>query len=120
MKTIIAGCRNVPNRLAARLVEDAIDACPWGEEITEILHGGASGVDSAAGYVCRGHWPVTVFPADWEKYGRSAGPIRNRLMASKADALIAVWDGRSRGTAHMIKEAERRGLRVYVHRMPED
>lgn len=59
---------------------------------------------------------MTVFPAHWRRWGAAAGPIRNRLMAERADALIAVWDGESRGTASMVCLAERRGLRVHVCR----
>lgn len=55
-----------------------------------------------------------LFPADWEKYGRSAGPIRNREMASHADALIAFYDGKSKGTGNMIRLARDLGLEVDV------
>lgn len=45
---------------------------------------------------------VKLFPADWDKYGKSAGIIRNKQMAEYADALIAFWDTKSKGTANMI------------------
>lgn len=54
------------------------------------------------------------FPADWDKYGRSAGMIRNREMAKYAEALIAIWDGRSRGTSNMMSTAAVLGLRIVV------
>jgi hypothetical protein len=57
---------------------------------------------------------VKSFPADWRLYGRSAGMIRNRQMANYADALLAIWDGRSPGTANMISLAKERELRLYV------
>lgn len=62
--------------------------------------------------------PVKPFPADWPKHGKAAGFIRNSEMARYAaqfdgSLLIAFWDGESRGTNHMIKEAER--LNLYVH-----
>lgn len=53
---------------------------------------------------------VLEYPADWEKYGKSAGYRRNREMAKVADALIAFWDGESRGTKHMIDLAKEYGL----------
>lgn len=56
-----------------------------------------------------------IYPADWKKYGRRAGSIRNIEMAQNAEALLAVWDGISSGTRHMIKEAEKRGLPVYIY-----
>lgn len=54
--------------------------------------------------------------AEWKKYGKSAGFIRNKEMAEIADALIAFWDGNSRGTANMINLAKSKGLRVAVVR----
>lgn len=54
------------------------------------------------------------FPADWEQYGKSAGHIRNAKMADNADALIAFWDGESKGTKNMIDNARRKGLAVRV------
>ena len=58
---------------------------------------------------------VKEFPANWARHGRSAGPIRNQEMAEYADALIALWDGKSKGTENMISEAQKRGLKVYIH-----
>jgi hypothetical protein len=54
------------------------------------------------------------FPADWDSYGKAAGPKRNSKMASYAHALIAFWDGKSRGTNNMIQLAKQKGLRVKV------
>lgn len=52
------------------------------------------------------------WPANWSKYGKAAGPMRNADMARNADALLLIWDGRSRGSANMAHEAEKRGLWV--------
>ena len=57
---------------------------------------------------------VDKFPADWEKRGRAAGYYRNREMAENAEALVAFWDGESRGTKHMITIAIELGLKVIV------
>ena len=59
-------------------------------------------------------YPIKQFPADWNKYGKSAGYKRNEEMAKYADALIAFWDGKSKGTKHMIDLAKRYGLKVKV------
>ena len=59
-------------------------------------------------------WQVASYPADWDKYGKSAGYRRNELMADNADALIAFWDGASKGTKHMIDIATHKGLKVKV------
>ncbi len=63
--------------------------------------------------------PVMRYPADWDKHGKSAGILRNIQMAAVADALVALWDGESPGTRHMVQEADKRGLRVYIHRYPD-
>ena len=113
MRVIVAGGRDA--QPAYELVVSAI--AESGIQITELVHGAARGIDSAAGeWAERNNMPVKVFPADWGQHGRAAGPIRNRQMAEYADALIAVWDGNSRGTKNMIETAERLGLRVHVHR----
>lgn len=111
MKTIIAGSRTITD---LRLVEAVIEQS--GFEITEVVCGGAKGVDDL-GRKWAGNGnriPVKMFPADWITYGRSAGHIRNTQMADYADALIAVWDGSSRGTKHMINTAKKKGLKVFV------
>ena len=54
------------------------------------------------------------FPADWDKYGKAAGYKRNGEMARNADALIAFWDGKSRGTKHMIDLAKKYDLQARV------
>ena len=59
---------------------------------------------------------LEVMPADWKMHGTSAGPIRNQQMAQAGDALIAFWDGRSRGTKHMIECATRSNLEVHIYR----
>lgn len=63
--------------------------------------------------------PVMRYPADWDRHGKSAGILRNIQMAAVADALVALWDGESPGTRHMVQEADKRGLRVYIHRYPD-
>jgi len=55
---------------------------------------------------------VEYYPADWNKYGKSAGYIRNEQMAKNADALIAFWDGKSKGTKNMIDLAEKYRLNI--------
>lgn len=65
---------------------------------------------------------VLEYPADWDKYGKRAGYIRNEEMAKISNALIAFWDGESRGTKHMIDLAKEYGLptriiyyKKYIH-----
>lgn len=111
MKTIIAGSREItsPGIVARAILASGI-------EITEVVSGGARGVDSLGEqWARRSRIPVTEFPvtpADWKKYGKRAGYIRNHKMGEYAEALIAVWDGQSRGTGHMINIAKELGLLV--------
>ncbi|WP_082406149.1 DUF2493 domain-containing protein [Achromobacter xylosoxidans] len=111
MRVIVAGPRDF---FDLKTVQGAINAS--GFHISELVHGNATGVDADAGYVAemRG-LPVKVFPADWKTHGRAAGPIRNRQMAEYAQALVAIWDGKSRGTKNMIEQAKKSMLKVYVH-----
>ena len=84
----------------------------WNEEI---VSGGAPGADTlAVRYATEADMPFKVFPADWKKYGRSAGPRRNRQMAEYADAAIVFWDGKSRGTQNMIQQMRELGKPVEV------
>ena len=68
-----------------------------------IISGGAPGVDAAGERWGRERdRKVRVFPADWSRYGKGAGKIRNQEMEREATHLLAFWDGMSPGTAHMI------------------
>ena len=109
MKVIICGTRTT-DELAVDL---AIQAS--GFDVTEVVCGDAKGVDTlgAAWAEAKGI-PVRHFPADWRRLGRSAGFQRNKQMGDYAEAVVAVWDGASNGTAHMIRYARARGLAVYV------
>lgn len=80
-----------------------------------VLSGGAEGVDKLGEeFARRMGIPLEVYPAEWDRYGNRAGPIRNVQMAKKAEALVAVWNGKSTGTGHMIRTAQERGLLVHV------
>ena len=69
-----------------------------------IFSGGARGADElGARYAAENSIPLQIFPAYWDKYGKSAGFIRNAEMGEYGDALIAFWDGKSHGTKHMIQ-----------------
>ena len=80
-----------------------------------IVSGTARGADTLGErYAQERGYAVERFPADWEHAGKAAGFIRNAQMASVADALIAFWDGQSKGTANMIGIARKRNLLVRV------
>jgi len=92
-----------------------------GYDVTELVSGTARGVDTLGERWAREQGvPVTRMPADWEEHGKAAGPKRNAQMAAYGDALVAVWDGESRGTQSMLREAYTQGLEMYLVRPGED
>lgn len=113
MKVIIAGSRNIVDGLE---VFHQIHQCDFIGEITELVNGECpTGVDYwAIRWANHRSIPIKYFPANWTEYGRKAGPIRNGEMAKYADALIAIWDRKSRGTQDMIKQATRNNLRIHI------
>lgn len=112
MKTIIAGSRTAEQVHLHR----ALMKCKWTDQITEVVCGEAKGADRLGKrWALDERLSVRSFPADWNKWGKAAGPKRNVEMAMYAQACIAVWDGESRGTHHMITEARDRGLRLFVY-----
>jgi len=100
MKLVIAGSRHMSNDMAC-LIPEAIEF--YTLEPTEIVCGMARGADLLGkAWAEHQHIQVKEFPADWEKYGKAAGPIRNKEMALYCDAaLVFIWDG-SRGSANMV------------------
>ena len=113
MKTIIAGTRNFNDYQFLKEKIDNLDI-----NITEIVSGTARGADILGERYAREHnIPVKRFPADWEKYGKGAGFIRNEQMGNYADYLIAFWDSKSRGTFHMIEYMKKIGKHgtIYVY-----
>lgn len=114
-KVIIAGCRDFSDYDLLR------EKCLYYlQNIRQthnvvIVSGHARGADALGErFATEQNFQTLVMPADWEKYGRSAGPKRNAQMAEIANALIAFWDGQSRGTKNMIETAKQKGLNVKV------
>lgn len=81
---------------------------------TEVVSGKAQGIDAAgADWAQVFGFPIKSFPADWNKHGKAAGPIRNKAMAEYADALLLIWDGESKGSFNMMSEMVVLGKPVY-------
>lgn len=105
MKTIIAGGRKY------NLTKDDIAFLDT-LKISEVVSGCATGADTGGiNYALNNNIKITRFPALWEKYGKSAGPIRNTIMAIYADAAVLFPGGN--GTNDMYKKARMEGLRIY-------
>ena len=102
MKVIIAGGRDISDYKA---VEEACAACGW--PITEVVSGTARGVDRLGEQWAEAHnVPVKRMSADWDRFGKRAGYLRNQEMVNYADALILVWSGTSNGSAHTLAIAK--------------
>lgn len=87
-----------------------------------LVHGGAAGADRMAAEIAR-HWGWTIeeHKADWRRYGRGAGPVRNRKMiALGADACLAFIRNHSRGATHCAVWAEEAGIPTVVYRDDHD
>lgn len=115
-RVIIAGCRDFNDY---ELLKEKCDYFLQDEkkEDVVIISGHSSGADALGErYAQERGFQLETFPADWKAHGRAAGPIRNARMASAANALIAFWDGKSRGTKNMIEIAKNHNLKVVVVR----
>jgi hypothetical protein len=127
MRTIIAGSRSITD---FKVIEEAIKASSF--SISEVVSGGAKGVDlMGEKFANDNNIPIKVFKPSWSdldvsgsiikenKYGKfnaRAGVDRNERMGNYADALIAVWDGNSKGTIHMINYMKKLNKKVFVYR----
>lgn len=116
MKVIIAGSRDVDEAAAYFAIGVCIGRlAKKGVHVKEIVSGGARGVDTYAIAIAKQYnYGLKVFPADWDKHGKRAGYLRNVEMAEYADALIAIWDGRSPGTKMMIDIAKKKDMPMEV------
>jgi hypothetical protein len=121
LRIIIAGSRDFTNYAVLRhnVVNVLLILSPSGKPNAEIISGTANGADKLGERFAKEcEYPVKRFPANWDLYGKSAGYKRNEQMAiyAKGDygVLIAFWDGKSKGTKHMIDLANKHGLRVFV------
>jgi hypothetical protein len=113
MKVIVAGSRSITN---SGDVSDILNMLHlnW-LRFSEVVSGGAEGVDTI-GELWADCWnlPVKKFPANWDKYGKSAGHIRNAEMADYADACVVIWDGKSAGSKGMIEQCLKKKLPLFV------
>lgn len=111
MKVAVIGSRNLK-------VDDLGKYLPDG--VTEIVSGGARGVDTCAReYALANGIKLTEFLPEYDKYGRGAPLRRNITIIEYADLVLAFWDGSSRGTKHVIDNCKKRGVpvKVYVPRL---
>lgn len=125
LRVIIAGSRDFDDFL--KLMNSCIDILfnitDKNDDLDKIriVSGAARGADQLGEqYAKIAGYEVSRFPADWNGLGKRAGYVRNAEMAKYAvddgnyGVLIAFWDGKSKGTKHMIDLAEKKGLEVHI------
>lgn len=109
MKLIIAGSRDL--NLPIKTMFDFLNILLSGfnpEKIEEIVSGTARGIDSAGEKLAEEHHiPVKRFPAAWDKYGKAAGPIRNKEMAEYADTAVVFINNMSKGSLDMVRQMKK-------------
>ena len=111
MLTIIAGSRSITDYDVVRKAIEASGITP-----STVISGTARGVDQLGERWAREHdIPILQMPANWKQFGKAAGYYRNVEMAQVAEALIAVHDGVSRGTQHMIDIAVAHHLKIFIY-----
>ena len=116
MKVVIAGSREYTNYGEAEAFIAACISEIAGEPV--FVSGCCRGADQIGERFAEKHgFAVERCPADWNRYGRKAGPIRNKQMAEMADFVICFWDGKSKGTKSMIDCAVRAGKPVKIKRI---
>lgn len=110
-RVIIAGSRTTPGEIVAPKMDRINALFDW--NTATVVSGGAEGADRAGEDWAVAHKINMIrFPADWNRYSKAAGAIRNQLMAWYASHLVAFWDGQSHGTKTMIGMADEDGLKI--------
>ncbi|MDD6478394.1 MAG: DUF2493 domain-containing protein [Oscillospiraceae bacterium] len=120
-RVVIAGCRYYENYKEA---EEYIDFCISNirkENEIIIVSGGARGADALGErYAEENGFKIERYLPNWDKYGKSAGPKRNRQMAEIGDYVICFWDGKSKGTKSMIEAARKSGKPIKIKMISEN
>ncbi len=118
MKIAIVGTRNF-SRLDLVKTQLSIIYTKFGTDNITIVSGGCRGIDKEAEEIAKTFgFETKTYKADWDKYGKPAGPLRNTTIVENSDIVIAFWDGKSNGTRDTINKTIDAGkpLRVYNER----
>lgn len=106
MKLLVVGSRNIDDFDLSLYISDDTDT---------IISGGACGIDRLAEqYADKKHISKYILRPRYDLFGKSAPLYRNRQMVDMSDAILAVWDGKSRGTLYTIKYAQKSGKPLTV------
>ena len=116
MRLIIAGSRDIHDYEALKLA--MVNSTLWGVygKRIEVVCGMARGADALGKlFAERNGLKVHEYPAQWDAYGKSAGYRRNQAMANDADGLLLLWDGKSKGSNHMLDIAIAKDLEIHAY-----
>ena len=117
-RIVVAGCRDYTDYDSAKEHSERCIKRIKEENTLVFVSGGCAGADMLGERFARENgYGVERYPADWNKYGKNAGPIRNLQMAEICDYVICFWDGKSRGTASMISCARKRNKPLKIIRI---
>ena len=116
MKVVVSGSRGINNYDYVRNAFIFSGIWKRFKSNLTILHGACkNSPDIQAGKFAKNNaLKCEEYPADWDVHGKRAGMLRNIEMGKQADALVAIWDGISKGTKQMIDWCDNRGLYCYV------
>lgn len=114
-RAAIVGSRSIVDY---RIIKEILDK----HDFDQVVSGGAKGVDSLAEEYSQniGLLKPLVFLPDWKKHGRGAGFIRNKDIIDHSDIVIAIWDGKSKGTVNSINHAHKQNKPVFVYVVTEE
>ena len=107
-KLVVAGCRDFHDySVASSEIHKHLQKLDADYSVI-IVSGCSEGADKLGErYAAEHNLPIDRFPAEWDTYGKYAGPRRNAQMARVADAVLVFWDGKSKGTKNMIENAKK-------------
>ncbi len=112
MKVIVAGSRNFNDY---EKLKKKLNSILKNQKDITIISGTANGADKLGErYASENHFKLEQYPAMWDLFGKKAGYMRNEEMVKLADAVVVFWDGKSKGTKHMIDISKKYNLKLRI------